>query len=100
MTANADKVIDTGKGEARRTTRPAGLSFAIVAPFYPDAYLFAMMPESTSPVFPAHRFSIAPMLDWTDRHCRYFLRLLSRHTLLYTEMVTTGRLFMAGDYGV
>ncbi len=30
------------------------------------------------------------MLDWTDRHCRYFLRLLSRHTLLYTEMVTTG----------
>ncbi|MBN0818091.1 tRNA-dihydrouridine synthase, partial [Pseudomonas aeruginosa] len=49
-----------------------------------------MMPESTSPVFPAHRFSIAPMLDWTDRHCRYFLRLLSRHTLLYTEMVTTG----------
>ena len=30
------------------------------------------------------------MLDWTDRHCRYFLRLLSRPTLLYTEMVTTG----------
>jgi tRNA-dihydrouridine synthase A len=30
------------------------------------------------------------MLDWTDRHCRYFLRLISRHTLLYTEMVTTG----------
>ena len=32
------------------------------------------------------------MLDWTDRHCRYFLRLLSRHTLLYTEMVSTGAL--------
>lgn len=30
------------------------------------------------------------MLDWTDRYCRYFLRLISRHTLLYTEMVTTG----------
>ena len=30
------------------------------------------------------------MLDWTDRHCRMFLRLLTRHTLLYTEMVTTG----------
>lgn len=29
------------------------------------------------------------MLDWTDRHCRYFLRLLTRHTLLYTEMITT-----------
>ena len=32
------------------------------------------------------------MMDWTDRHCRYFHRLLSRHTLLYTEMVTTGAL--------
>ena len=38
-----------------------------------------------------HRaLSVAPMLDWTDRHCRYFMRLLSRNTLLYTEMVTTG----------
>src|SRR5262245_38668892 len=36
------------------------------------------------------RFSIAPMMDWTDRHCRFFHRLLTRHTLLYTEMVTTG----------
>ncbi len=36
------------------------------------------------------------MLDWTDRHCRYFHRLLSRHALLYTEMVTTGAL-MHGD---
>lgn len=40
--------------------------------------------------FSAHRFSVAPMLDWTDTHCRYFHRLLSRHALLYTEMVTTG----------
>lgn len=39
---------------------------------------------------PNRRFSVAPMLDWTDRHERYFLRLLSRHALLYTEMVTTG----------
>ncbi len=37
-----------------------------------------------------HRFSVAPMLDWSDRHCRYFHRLLSRHALLYSEMVTTG----------
>ncbi len=35
-------------------------------------------------------FSIAPMIDWTDRHDRYFLRLISKHTLLYTEMITTG----------
>jgi tRNA-dihydrouridine synthase A len=33
-------------------------------------------------------FSIAPMMDWTDRHCRFFHRGLSRHALLYTEMVT------------
>ena len=38
------------------------------------------------------RFSIAPMMDWTTRHYRYFARLLSRHAVLYTEMVTTGAL--------
>ena len=38
------------------------------------------------------RFCIAPMMDWTDRHCRFFHRLLSRHARLYTEMVTTGAL--------
>jgi tRNA-dihydrouridine synthase A len=36
------------------------------------------------------RFSEAPMMDWTDRHCRYFHRLLSRRARLYTEMLTTG----------
>src|SRR5712692_4178689 len=35
-------------------------------------------------------FAIAPMMDWTDRHCRYFHRLLTRRALLYTEMLTTG----------
>ena len=40
----------------------------------------------------SRRFSIAPMMDWSDRHCRYFWRLLSEHALLYTEMVTTGAL--------
>ncbi|HEY7458041.1 MAG TPA: tRNA dihydrouridine(20/20a) synthase DusA [Xanthobacteraceae bacterium] len=38
----------------------------------------------------AARFSVAPMMDWTDRHCRFFYRLMSRHTRLYTEMLTTG----------
>ena len=38
------------------------------------------------------RMSVAPMMDWTDRHCRYFHRLLSAKALLYTEMVTTGAL--------
>ncbi|MCX4164532.1 MULTISPECIES: tRNA dihydrouridine(20/20a) synthase DusA [Paraburkholderia] len=47
-----------------------------------------------SPVLPAspRRVSVAPMMDWTDRHCRSFHRALSRHTWLYTEMVTTGAL--------
>ena len=40
----------------------------------------------------AHRLSVAPMMDWTDRDCRYLLRLISAQTLLYTEMVTTGAL--------
>jgi tRNA-dihydrouridine synthase A len=35
-------------------------------------------------------FSIAPMMEWTDRHCRFFHRLLTRRALLYTEMITTG----------
>jgi len=37
---------------------------------------------------PGHKFSVAPMMDWTDRHCRFLHRQLSRHALLYTEMVT------------
>ncbi len=51
----------------------------------------------STPAFAIHPFSpdrvsVAPMMDWTDRHCRYFHRLLTRHALLYTEMVTTGAL--------
>ena len=38
------------------------------------------------------RFSIAPMMEWTDRHCRFFHRLLTRRALIYTEMITTGAL--------
>ena len=38
------------------------------------------------------QISVAPMMDWTDRHCRYFLRLISPHIRLYSEMVTTGAL--------
>lgn len=40
----------------------------------------------------SRRLSVAPMMDWTDRDCRYMLRLISQHSLLYTEMVTTGAL--------
>jgi tRNA-dihydrouridine synthase A len=38
----------------------------------------------------SRRFCIAPMMEWTDRHCRFFHRLLTRRALLYTEMLTTG----------
>ena len=56
-------------------------------------------PVNTSPTRsePSRRFSVAPMMDWTDAHCRYFLRILSKHALLYTEMVTTGAL-LNGDH--
>lgn len=45
----------------------------------------------------SRRLSVAPMLDWTNRDFRYFLRLISKHCLLYTEMVTTGALIY-GDH--
>jgi len=38
----------------------------------------------------SRRFCVAPMMDWTDRHCRFFHRLLTRRALIYTEMLTTG----------
>ena len=44
----------------------------------------------------SHRLCLAPMLDWTDTHFRYFIRLLSPHCVLYTEMITTGAL-LRGD---
>jgi len=44
----------------------------------------------------AHRLCVAPMMDWTDRHCRFFLRQVSPQAFLYTEMITTGAL-LHGD---
>jgi tRNA-dihydrouridine synthase A len=51
--------------------------------------------QSNPPLSP-WRLCVAPMMDWTDRHCRYFHRLLTRRARLYTEMVTTGAL-LHGD---
>ena len=48
------------------------------------------MTEKTLAKIQQRRFNIAPMMEWTDRHCRFFHRLLTRRTLIYTEMVTTG----------
>ncbi|MCE8511157.1 tRNA dihydrouridine(20/20a) synthase DusA [Ruegeria pomeroyi] len=57
-----------------------------------------MVAEKTenSLVSKAARLSVAPMMDWTDRHCRYLHRLLSREVLLYTEMVTAPALVRGG----
>jgi tRNA-dihydrouridine synthase A len=51
-----------------------------------------MHPQAANP----WRFCVAPMMDWTDRHCRFFLRQLSAHARLYTEMVNTGAI-LHGD---
>jgi len=44
--------------------------------------------NTTAPAATGKLFAVAPMMDWTDRHCRFFHRRLTRHALLYTEMVT------------
>ncbi len=44
-----------------------------------------------------HLISVAPMMDWTDRHCRYFHRLIAPSVQLYTEMVTTGAIIFGND---
>jgi tRNA-dihydrouridine synthase A len=64
--------------------------------FTPVSELSTDMALGTHPLATRWRLSVAPMMDWTDRHCRYFHRLLTRHTRLYTEMVTTGAL-LHGD---
>jgi tRNA-dihydrouridine synthase A len=52
--------------------------------------------QANTPKVQQRRFNIAPMMDWTDRHCRFFHRLLTRRALIYTEMLTTGAI-LRGD---
>lgn len=54
------------------------------------------MTDTANSTYTPARLSVAPMMDWTDRHCRYFHRLLSKHTELYTEMVTAPALVRGG----
>jgi tRNA-dihydrouridine synthase A len=56
----------------------------------------AKLQESQEVIDTARKFSVAPMMEWTDRHCRFFHRLLTRRALLYTEMLTTGAV-LRGD---
>lgn len=53
---------------------------------------------TVNPPKPDRRFCVAPMMDWTDRHCRYFHRQLTNNAVLYTEMVTTGALIHADPH--
>nr|WP_063674558.1 tRNA dihydrouridine(20/20a) synthase DusA [Dyella thiooxydans] len=55
------------------------------------------MPIAIPPSATPWRVCVAPMMDWTDRHCRYFHRLLSPHARLYTEMVTSAALVRGGQ---
>jgi len=65
-----------------------------------DARSFTVTQVPKTPVTPRARldprFSVAPMMDWTDRHCRWFHRLLAPEALLFTEMVTSGAILF-GD---
>jgi tRNA-dihydrouridine synthase A len=74
-----------------------GLSAILGKKTVPVQYCFylGIFPLSLAKL-PARRISVAPMMDWTDRHCRVFHRQITRHTWLYTEMVTTGALLF-GD---
>lgn len=67
MSCNGEKI----RAQVSRVTRPS-------TPFQPAARRLD------------HRFSVAPMMEWTDRHCRWFHRLLVPEALLFTEMVTSG----------
>jgi tRNA-dihydrouridine synthase A len=71
--------------------RKAGVNAEPLPFFLSIAILCGMrMQMIGTSVTPAHRFSVAPMMEWTDRHCRFFHRLLTRRSLIYTEMITTG----------
>ncbi|MBC7780334.1 MAG: tRNA dihydrouridine(20/20a) synthase DusA, partial [Proteobacteria bacterium] len=70
--------------------RPVSSSVSSPPPLSPARPDTACVPST------AHRFCVAPMMDLTDRHARYFLRQLSRRARLYTEMITTGAL-LHGD---
>ena len=76
MGRHRGQAVDASQNKTVRATAGIIHAMPILKPVPPDRW----------------KLSVAPMMDWTDRHCRYFHRLLSRHALLYTEMVTTGAL--------
>lgn len=78
-------------GELWRRNPRIGTTPRVIAFEEGLAYIAALPPfllSPNKPMHPAHRLSVAPMMDWTDRNCRAFHRALSTRALLYTEMVT------------
>jgi len=72
----------------RRRVDPANLSVTVGAKRQPSSFLAATKIWRNILKKMSKKLSVAPMMDWTDRHCRYFHRVLSQQVLLYTEMVT------------
>jgi tRNA-dihydrouridine synthase A len=64
----------------------------MIAPFVVNHRIAQFPVTDPKTSYRGRRLSVAPMMDWTDRHCRVFHRQITRHTWLYTEMVTTGAL--------
>jgi len=82
-----------------RNGRAVAVRRALPVPHNPARLLTHALPPVLTPsmLSPSPwRFCVAPMMEWTDRHCRSFFRQLSRHARLYTEMITTGAL-LHGD---
>lgn len=71
----------------RNKTPPEEMVFDFLTIIYNTSRM-----ENAGAQHPRHLVSVAPMMGWTDRHDRYFLRLISPHALLYTVMITTGAL--------
>ena len=79
-----------------RTATCKARAFAVNSRIRKSRYrILPQAPENKKEV-PLRRVCVAPMLDWSDRNYRFFMRLISRHSLLYTEMVTTGAI-LHGD---
>jgi tRNA-dihydrouridine synthase A len=77
-------VIDKGAGRGKRGAGKSPQRLAL-SPRHGAPRLLGRQAMSQTL---AHRLSVAPMMDWTDRHCRSFHRLMSKRAMLYTEMVT------------
>lgn len=102
LTGSTDTASSSSRRPAPSAVRLAHPAFAgwpaRFARFLRCAHRDALMRPSAMPLAlaPSRRICVAPMMEWTDRHCRYLHRLLSTHAWLYTEMVTTGAL-LHGD---